>query len=80
MPREKTDASTYKRFSVRLPPAILGVLRSRSLLNGTPINYELIQALRRGLRLPTCKPDTLQAPQQRSGQLKGRARSSDAEA
>ena len=52
MPRPKTAAATYERFAARLPQDVLQALRARAAKSGAPVNVELVQAVRRGLRLP----------------------------
>ncbi len=54
MPRPTTEAADYERFPLRLPRDVMEALRAKSAKSGAPINTELIQAIRRGLRLPAC--------------------------
>lgn len=50
--RPKTEASTYEKFSARLPQDLLDLIWQRSEETGTPMNTILVKAARRGLRLP----------------------------
>ena len=52
MARPKTIASTYHRTHIRIPKELFRLLKARALMKEVALNTEIIQTLRRGLRLP----------------------------
>jgi hypothetical protein len=49
MARPKTQAATYERFSLRLPPELLARVRALTSMSGAPVNTALVRLLELGV-------------------------------